>query len=127
MTRLGWALSAPAVAAALLCFGLWLRAEKRVALLEHDLAASREALTAQDQAMRTLEREHQRITQEARHREQALRHIATEDGLDLPDLLRRLDGLLDQLPGAGAAAGQPAGALPAGARQPAGAARAGDQ
>ena len=118
MTRLGWALSALAVAAALLCFGLWLRAEKRVALLEQELAANRTALMAQEQAMATLKTENERIMQEARHREQALRHLAAEGDLALPELLRRLDGLLDQLPAAGIAAGKPAGALPAGAGQP---------
>lgn len=118
MTARGWGTVVPAVAAALLCFGLWLRAEKRVALLEYELAASRTVLTAQEQALATLKTEHERIMQEARHREQALRHIAAEGDLDLPELLRRLDGLLDRLPGAGAAAGQPDGALPARAGQP---------
>lgn len=118
MTRLGWALSAPAVAAALLFCGLWIRSEKHAALLEQELAAGRTALTAQEQAMATLKTENERIMQEARHREQALRHIAAEGDLALPELLRRLDGLLDQLPAAGAAAGKPAGALSAGAGQP---------
>ena len=118
MTRLGWALSAPAVAAALLFCGLWLQSEKHAALLEQDLAANRTALMAQEQAMATLKTENERIMQEARHREQALRHIAAEGDLALPELLRRLDGLLDQLPAAGTAAGRPAGTLPAGAGQP---------
>ena len=118
MTRLGWALSVPAVAAALLFCGLWLQSEKHAALLEQELAAGRTALTAQEQAMATLKTENERIMQEARHREQALRHIAAEGDLALPELCHRLDGLLDQLPAAGAAAGKPAGTLPAGAGQP---------
>lgn len=118
MIRWSFGLTAPAVAAALLFCGLWLRSEKHAALLEQDLAASRTALTAQEQAMATLKTENERIMQEARHREQALRHIAAEGDLDLPELLRRLDGLLDRLPGAGAAAGKPDGALPARAGQP---------
>mgnify|MGYP004698073585 FL=1 len=118
MTRWSLGLTALAVGAALLFCGLWLRSEKGVALLEQELAASRTALTAQEQAMATLKTENERIMQEARHREQALRHIAAEGDLALPELLRRLDGLLDQLPAAGAAAGKPAGTMPAGAGQP---------
>ena len=118
MTRLGWALSAPAVAAALLFCGLWIRSEKHAALLEQELAAGRTALTAQEQAMATLKTENERIMQEARHREQALRHLAAEGDLALPELCHRLDGLLDQLPAAGTAAGKPAGTLPAGTGQP---------
>ena len=118
MIRWSLGLAALAVAATLLFCWLWLRSEKHAALLEQELAASRTALTAQEQAMATLKTENERIMQEARHREQALRYIAAEGDLALPELLRRLDGLLDQLPAAGAAAGKPAGALPAGACQP---------
>ena len=118
MTARGWGAVVLAVAAALLCFGLWIRAEKRTALLEYQLAASRAALTAQEQALATLRLENERITQEALDREQALRHLAAEGDLALPELCHRLDGLLDQLPAAGTAAGRPAGALPAGTGQP---------
>lgn len=118
MTRWSFGLTAPAVAAALLFCGLWLQSEKHAALLEQELSAGRTALMAQEQAMATLKTENERIMQEARHREQALRHIAAEGDLALPELLRRLDGLLDQLPAAGAASGKPAGAMPAGAGQP---------
>lgn len=118
MIRWSLGLTALAVGAALLSGGLWLQSEKHAALLEQDLAASRTALMAQEQAMATLKTENERIMQEARHREQALRHIAAEGDLALPELLRRLDGLLDQLPAAGAASGKPAGAMPAGAGQP---------
>ncbi|WP_448338930.1 hypothetical protein AB9L11_00885 [Desulfovibrio piger] len=118
MIRWSLGLTALAVAATLLFCWLWLRSEKHAALLEQELAASRIALTAQEQAMATLKTENERIMQEALHREQALRHIAAEGDLALPELLRRLDGLLDQLPAAGAASGKPAGALPAGAGQP---------
>lgn len=118
MIRWSLGLTALAVGAALLFCGLWLQSEKHAALLEQELAASRTALTAQEQAMATLKTENERIMQEARHREQALRYIAAEGDLALPELLRRLDGLLDQLPAAGAAAGKPAGAMPAGAGQP---------
>ena len=118
MTRWSLGLTALAVGAALLFCGHWLQSEKHAALLEQELSASRTALMAQEQAMATLKTENERIMQEARHREQALRHIATEGDLALPELLRRLDGLLDQLPAAGAASGKPAGAMPAGAGQP---------
>ena len=116
MTARGWGAVVLAVAAALLCFGLW--AEKHTALLEYQLAASRAALTAQEQALATLRLENERITQEALDREQALRHLAAEGDLALPELCHRLDGLLDQLPAAGTAAGRPAGTLPAGTGQP---------
>ena len=118
MIRWSLGLTALAVAATLLFCWLWIRSEKHAALLEQELSASRTALMAQEQAMATLKTENERIMQEARHREQALRHIATEGDLALPELLRRLDGLLDQLPAAGAASGKPAGAMPAGAGQP---------
>ena len=118
MTRWIFGLTSLAVGAALLFCWLWIRSEKHAALLEQDLSAGRTALMAQEQAMATLKTENERIMQEARHREQALRHIAAEGDLALPELLRRLDGLLDQLPAAGAASGKPAGAMPAGAGQP---------
>ena len=118
MTRWSLGLTALAVGAALLFCGLWLQSEKHAALLEQELAASRAALTAQEQALATLRLENERITQEALDREQALRHLAAEGDLALPELCHRLDGLLDQLPAAGTAAGRPAGALPAGTGQP---------
>lgn len=125
MNRLPWGLAVLAVAAALLCCRMWVDACRREAVLQQQVAGLQAERLASERALAVLLAENTRIQREADYREQQLRELAGDSDLPLPELLRRLDGLLDALPGAGATSRGTDGKLPAAGGESQGSAGAG--